>query len=389
MDGYAVAADDLTGPWRVIGESAAGHPFAGELSAGEAIRISTGALMPAGGGAVLLQEDAIREGDSLQLSRSDRRHPAPHPPHGVRFPIGRPAAGSGNPTRRGPTRARHRRRAWRIAGRQARNSARHRQRGRTRQRSRAGARPTRYPPAMARCSPRWPHRLRASAAGSARWQTGWKRWSLPSKRRREPQVIVTSGGASVGDHDLIRPALEAWGATIDFWRIALRPGKPLLVARKGEQIVLGLPGNPVSSYVTAFLFLLPLLRHLAGASSPLPRSIGLPLAGNLPETGPRTEFFRAALVPAGVMPFDQRDSSALRSLAAADALIARPAGAPAAAAGAAGRGFSAPEWRYRLTCANLFHNCSLFVPEVEHLCEELADVDCQTTRIAAFHPPQA
>src|SRR5690606_22021490 len=96
------------------------------------------------------------------------------------------------------------------------------------------------------------------------------RWS-------EADVIVTSGGASVGDHDLLRPALEQWGAVIDFWRVAIRPGKPLLIARKGKQWIVGLPGNPVSSYVTAFLFLLPLLRRLAGAADPLPATLTMPL----------------------------------------------------------------------------------------------------------------
>src|SRR5690606_33954858 len=90
-------------------------------------------------------------------------------------------------------------------------------------------------------------------------------------RAEQAHVIVTSGGASVGDHELVRPALEAWGATIDFWRVAMKPGKPLLIARKEETLVLGLPGNPVSSYVTAFLFLLPLLRRLSGAHAPYPR----------------------------------------------------------------------------------------------------------------------
>src|SRR5690606_11785983 len=91
----------------------------------------------------------------------------------------------------------------------------------------------------------------------------------------DANVVVTSGGASVGDHDLLRPALEAWGATIDFWRVAMKPGKPLLVARRGQQWIVGLPGNPVSSYVTGFLFLLPLLRKLAGAADPLPHTIPL------------------------------------------------------------------------------------------------------------------
>jgi molybdopterin molybdotransferase len=157
----------------------------------------------------------------------------------------------------------------------------------------------------------------------------------------DADVIVTSGGASVGDHDLVRPALEAWGAKIDFWRVAMRPGKPLLVARRlppapngGDgQWVLGLPGNPVSSYVTAFLFALPLLRKLGGARSFLPVPRELMLAAPLPAGESRLELVRARYDGRSVAPLAERDSSALRSLAAANALIRREIGAPPAVAG--------------------------------------------------------
>jgi molybdopterin molybdotransferase len=146
-------------------------------------------------------------------------------------------------------------------------------------------------------------------------------------------VVVTSGGASVGDHDLVRPALEEWGATIAFWRVAMRPGKPLLVARRGRQWILGVPGNPVSSYVTAFMFLLPLLRALGGARDPLPRGITMRLGTAMPAGGSRMEFVRARFEGDLLVPVMEQDSSALAALAGADALIERPAGAPAAEAG--------------------------------------------------------
>jgi molybdopterin molybdotransferase len=149
----------------------------------------------------------------------------------------------------------------------------------------------------------------------------------------DADVIVTSGGASVGDHDLIRPALEAWGATIDFWRVAVKPGKPLLVARRGETIVLGLPGNPVSSFVTAYLFLLPLLRRLGGAGECLPPPIFARTTRALPRGSSREEFIRARLDTDGLTPLDEQDSSALRALAVANALIDRPIDAPAVPAG--------------------------------------------------------
>ena len=153
------------------------------------------------------------------------------------------------------------------------------------------------------------------------------------ERAAEADVIVTSGGASVGDHDLVRPALEQWGAEIDFWRVAMKPGKPLLVARRGRQWVIGLPGNPVSSYVTAFLFLLPLLRALGGAREPLPKPITMHLGAPLPATGNRLEFVRARADGGTLVPVAEQGSSALAALSRAEALIERQIGAPPARAG--------------------------------------------------------
>lgn len=128
-------------------------------------------------------------------------------------------------------------------------------------------------------------------------------------------------------------ALEDCGAELAFWRVAIKPGKPRLVGRLGRQLVLGLPGNPASSFVTAQLFLLPVLRALQGSASPLPPVLPLPLAAALPAGGNRREFLRAQLHQGHALPLDERDSSALRTLAAANLLIDRPMGAPAAPAG--------------------------------------------------------
>ena len=149
----------------------------------------------------------------------------------------------------------------------------------------------------------------------------------------DADLIVTSGGASVGDHDLIRPALEAWGAEIDFWRIAIKPGKPLLVARRGSQIILGLPGNPVSSHVTAFLFMLPLLRALLGAAKPLPRPISTFLTQPVQAGGGRREFLRAQWDGHGIAAQNLQDSGALSSLANSNALIDRAAHCPGSPVG--------------------------------------------------------
>ncbi|MCX7864814.1 MAG: molybdopterin-binding protein, partial [Novosphingobium sp.] len=156
-------------------------------------------------------------------------------------------------------------------------------------------------------------------------------------RAEDADVIVTSGGASVGDHDLVKPAMETWGARIDFWRIAIKPGKPLLVATRqrpsGPQWVLGLPGNPVSSHVTAYFFMLPLLRALLGAREPLPRAFKTRLAAPLAPNGERRTFLRAHWDGTSARPHAIQDSSALSALAASNVLIDRAARAPAAAVG--------------------------------------------------------
>ncbi|WP_305096139.1 molybdopterin molybdotransferase MoeA [Croceibacterium aestuarii] len=332
MDGYAVCGDDLEGPWAVDGESAAGHPFAGTLAPGQAIRISTGALMPAGGGAVLLQENAVREGNFLKLNGEG----VPSERHirraGFDFRAGDALLDAG--TRIGPAQL-----ALAMA-------AGH------------GALAVHCLPTLAvldsgdelaadpaNCPP---GKLPASngamlTAMSAPYAASIRRLGpVPDTMEAmlaalesagDVDVIVTSGGASVGDHDLVRPALEHWGADIDFWRVAIKPGKPLLLARKEAQWVLGLPGNPVSSYVTAFLFLLPLLRRLGGAAEPLPRPLQLPLGMALPAAGDRTEFLRARIVAEALVAVDEQDSSALRALSAAEMLIVRPAGAGPASPG--------------------------------------------------------
>lgn len=139
----------------------------------------------------------------------------------------------------------------------------------------------------------------------------------------DADIIVTSGGASVGDHDLIRPALEQAGARLDFWRIAMKPGKPLLAGTLGDTIIVGLPGNPVSTFVTAWLFLLPLVRHMLGATDVLPRTTQARLAAPLPATGGRAEYLRGRLTAEGVVEAGSQDSAALTTLAVANALIVR------------------------------------------------------------------
>ena len=338
MDGYAVRGRDVPGPWRVNGESAAGHPFTGVLSAGEAVRIATGALLPEGADCVIIQEDCTRDSDTLRLAGTP---PSPLSKHirreGMDFDDGALLLPAG--TRIGPAQI-----ALAL-------SAGHTLVGVTRK-----PRLTIIDSGDELAAPGTPcahHQIPASnGAMLAAMVAG-----LPCETSRigpvpdaqdaliaafnaaaEDDLIVTSGGASVGDHDLIRPALEAIGADMAFWRVAIRPGKPLLVAtrarqdvagqKRGAQIILGLPGNPASSMVTAYLFLLPLLRRMLGAGVCLPVAVSARLLGELPAGGPRREFRRGAWDGTHVRGGEVHDSGALASLAAANCLIERAAGAP-------------------------------------------------------------
>ena len=334
MDGYAVVGPNLAGPWQGIGESAAGHPFGGMVKPGEAVRIATGALIPQGSNAVIMQEDVARKGDTLTLTGSAPSPANKHVRHcGNDFLSGAELLSAGK--RIGPAQlalalsAGHTHLAVRrapnvviidsgdelsadpehCAGHQipASNGAM------------LAALAAALPCKVSRIGP-VPDDLAALATAL--------------EQAAQADIIVTTGGASVGDHDLLRPALAAWGARLDFWRVAIKPGKPLLVATRGGQVVLGLPGNPVSSYVTAFLFLMPLLRHLLGAEHPLPRAMPMRLAGAVAAGGDRREYLRGRLTPHGeVDVLTMQQSGALAAMAAADVIIDRPANAAALPAG--------------------------------------------------------
>ena len=341
MDGYALRSADISGscpgPWRVVGESAAGHPFAGVVGAGEAVRIATGALLPTGADMVLVQEDCGREGDRLTLTGTLPSPPGRHiRPRALDFTQGTSLLPAGYPI--GPAQI-----ALALAA------------GHTHL-------PVHRLPHIAiiesgdelappgdTCPP---HCIPASNGAMLAAQLS----ALPCVISRlgpvsddlsallaafeaaaEADVIITSGGASVGDHDLIRPALEQVGATISFWQVAIKPGKPLLVARRERsqrsQVIVGLPGNPGASLVTAYFFVVPLLRRLLGASACLPRPVLSPLLGDLPAGGPRREFRRGFWDGQTVRDGERHDSGVLASLARANCLIERASGAAAAASG--------------------------------------------------------
>ena len=331
MDGYALRHADLPGPWRVIGESACGHPFGETVAQGEAVRIATGALMPEGTDTVLLQEQCRRDGDRLELAEapSSARHIRAA---GMDFAAGQELLAEG--TRLGPAQI-----ALALTGGHRLLAVRRRVRVAVLD---TGDELAADPEQCAL------HQIPASngamlAAMVASWPCDVTH-GAPVPDRLEALVaafagasnadlIVTSGGASVGDHDLLRPALEQWGAQIEFWRVAIKPGKPLLVASKGRTLVLGLPGNPVSSHVTAYLFLLPLIRALSGAAAMMPKKFEAVLTQDMPAASERREFVRGRWDGAQVTPLRNQDSGALATLAASNVLIERPAGAAAIAAG--------------------------------------------------------
>lgn len=334
MDGYAVNGADLAGPWAVIGESAAGHPFAGQPATGQAVRISTGAVMPEGCDTVIIQEDTARDNGHMHLNSADRPQAGRHVRHcGSDFTHDEQLLRAG--THLGPAQI-----ALALAAGHKHLAVRRRVRIAVIDSGDELA------PDPETCAV---HQVPASNGAMIAALLA----ALPCDVRRLGPVaddmdaiagalqaaegcdiVVTTGGASVGDHDLVRPALERWGATLAFWKVAIRPGKPLMIARRGDQFAVGLPGNPVSSMVTAYLFLLPLVRALLGAAQPLPRALPFALGGALSPVGDRREFVRAHLDDDGrLTPVRSQDSGALGSLALADVLIDRPPGAAAAGPG--------------------------------------------------------
>ena len=333
MDGYAIRFADLPGPWTVTGESAAGSGLDVPIGAGEAARIFTGAPLPPGADTILVQEEAARECDRLSLTGDgpDGRGRSVRP-RGSDFAAGAPLIAAGallTPARIALAA---------IAGH--------------------GVLPVRRRPRIALLStgnelvpPGSPAEgvmlpasngpmLAALLAGTAEAEDrGIVRDDLDAlaaaftEAAGAADILVTTGGASVGDHDLVRPALAQAGASLDFWRVAMRPGKPLMAGMLGKTLVLGLPGNPVSAFVTAILFLRPLVARLAGAADPLPQTRRLPLARPLGGNGERTAYLRATIEGGAIGALQDQDSAGLAALAAADALIIRAPHAPSLEAG--------------------------------------------------------
>ena len=340
MDGYAVrAADSVPGArLKVIGEVAAGRPFDQSIGAGQAARIFTGGVIPGGADAVVIQEDTTRDGELVIVNEAITAGKNIRPA-GIDFREGDMllprgsllndralalAAGMNHPQL--PV---HRRPKVAILATGDELVA-----------------PGTIPgPGQIVYSNVFALAALARSEGADVIELGIARDTLDDtssgiRRARDlgADVLLTTGGASVGDHDLVQAALRAEGFDMAFWKIALRPGKPMMNGRLGSMRVLGLPGNPVSSYVCAFLFLVPLIRALSGRTSidhPLEHAL---LGRELPANDKRQDYLRARLAPGSngvpvVTSVGAQDSSLVANLAASDALIVRPPFAPAAPAG--------------------------------------------------------
>ncbi|MBR2172098.1 gephyrin-like molybdotransferase Glp [Sphingopyxis sp.] len=334
MDGYAIRFDDLPGPWSVIGETAAGAAPDRSVEAGEAMRIFTGAMLPAGADTVIVQEDVARDGERLTLTgdgpgtqgRHIRARAADFSagdcllPAGTRLTPGAIAAAAMSGA--GQLAAGRRPRVAILTTGDELVQPGH------------PLAPGQIPDSNGAMLAAMlagevaeavlPHHIRDDRATLAK---------LLKELARRHDVVVTVGGASVGDHDHVRGALEDAGGELDFWKIAMKPGKPLIAGTIGDAVLLGLPGNPSSAYVTATLFLLPLVRHLAGARDPFPAVHRAPLAAALAEGGTRRDYLRARLEGGQLTPRFGQESGLTLPLASANALLIRDIGAPARAAG--------------------------------------------------------
>jgi molybdopterin molybdotransferase len=341
MDGYAIRAADVAGghaELELIGEVAAGRPFSGSVGPGQAARIFTGGVLPPGADAVIVQEETERRGDLVVIVGNAQP--------------GKYVRRAALDFARGDVLLRQGRRlsARDIALAAAMNHAEIPVRRRPKVAILAtgdelvppGTEPgpgqivsangltlcafARAEGAEARDFGIVPDRVEPTVAAIERMRA----WGA--------DVLVTTGGASVGEHDLVQKALAAQGMALAFWKVAVRPGRPMMHGRIEDTRVLGLPGNPVSAYVCAYLFLAPLLRRLAGRSDLMPTPESAELGRELAANDERQDYLRAKLErrPDGTLvasAFPVQDSSMLAPLAQADCLIIREPYAPAAPAG--------------------------------------------------------
>lgn len=343
MDGYAVRAADaatIDSELTIIGEVAAGRPFAGMVGAGEAVRIFTGGVVPGGADAVVIQEDTVAAGKRVTIKEAAiaGRHIRPA---GVDFR-------EGDVLLRKGSRLTERDLAL-VAGMNHPHLAVY---GRPKVAILATGDELVMPgstPGHGQIVYSNGYALHALARseGAETIDLGIAADTLEAttagiRRARESgaDILITTGGASVGDHDLVQQALRDEGIAMAFWKIAMRPGKPMMHGRLGAMGVIGLPGNPVSSYVCAFLFMVPLIRALSGRSVLHHRRERAVLGRDVSANDQREDYLRAHLEERDdgtrvVLPVNHQDSSLLANLAAAQVLLVRAPFAPKAEAGTA------------------------------------------------------
>ena len=331
MDGYALQGDPVAGDqFVVIGAAQAGLGFAGTVQKGQAVRIFTGAPVPHGATRVVLQEDVSAVGDTITIGpKADiARHIRPQ---GQDFKAGEGLA----PRRIGPHDLAllaamnipqvlvHRRPVVAIIA--------------------TGdelVMPGEEPgPGQIVCSNSFAIAALVEGEGAIARILPIARDTVADLTAvfalaQGADLIVTIGGASVGDHDLVGPVAESLGLERAFWKIAMRPGKPLMAGRVAGMVLLGLPGNPVSSIVCAHLFVLPMVRALQGRPDVAPMEHTAILGADVDATGPRTHYMRARCANDVITPFERQDSALIGILTQANALLIRPMGDSAQVKGA-------------------------------------------------------
>jgi len=331
MDGYALHSDSLVGdgPYElpVLGESQTGHP-APALSANSACRIFTGAQIPAFADSIIMQEDAVRVADRIRFS--SRPKPGAHIRH------------KGDDIRQGAVVLQP---GTRLAPAQlalaASMDCSHLWVARSPVVTILSTGDELRYPGESAAPAQIPESVSVAISAMARSAGAHVRVSpfarddrdltirLLADALRGTDLLITIGGASVGDHDVVRPALESLGVELDFWKVKIKPGKPIAVGRRGDTRVIGLPGNPTSAQVTFGLFGMPLLRAMQSDLHATPTRLRAHLTRAIVRVPGRMEFLRAVVEPQGsrlvVRPLDNQSSGAAISLAMADSLIVVPA----------------------------------------------------------------
>jgi len=340
MDGYAVRAQDVVPnqPLKLIGTAQAGQRFVGLMGPGQCVRIFTGAPMPIGADSVIMQEEATPHGNAISFAQT----PA----------VGRSVRKTGNDFARGQellapgTQLTPAALSLAAAANQPSVTVARRLRIALLATGDELVQPgTSLGPDQIVASNSFglsamlaPYAERIMDLGIVRDDKAAIDAALLRAIDAGVDVIVTTGGASVGERDLVREVMLDLGVALDFWRIAMRPGKPLMFGTRGKTLVFGLPGNPVSALVTASVFIRPALRKWLGVTNPTGPMLRLPLLDAIPANTARRHFLRARIVTpetgmTSVDPITETDSAHTSSLASADALIIQPENDPGQPAG--------------------------------------------------------